>query len=787
MRKQYSLVSNMLRNTFYHKAFVLWVRGRVMTKKKRIIRVFLCFILIFGLLGPKFGNVFAKGDGLEIEDTSIFPDARFRAVLHEAKYDRNQDGYLDDQEILYLQDLRCEKEHIKSLKGIENFWNLKGLYCRDNEITEWDISHNKELIGIWCSGNKFESQRLDFSGFSKLEWVYCYDCNLKYLNVSNNSKLSYLETSSNYLSDGSGLDVTNNLELEHLICGDNGLSYINLRNNKNLQHLDIQNNKFTTLDLSQNTLMKRLDIWGNPLGNYDVSHMKGLQYYNCAMTGATKVDVSQNTELTKLSVAWNYDLPSLDVSKNTKLVYLDCCDCNIGSLDISHNPQLHFLQAFFNPFDTLDIGNNPFLIKTYNEGQKKSEPNAAYSYSWSIDFGGEDSTSGDSLYFLCYDNEGNNNNTISAYRHQVKLITTGSGNSSLPDKSKYDNVTDGSNLITRGMAVEILYEIAGSPGVDGLNTRFTDVKPGCWYEKAVIWGEQFAMCMGYPYFSDTTFDASKYLSREDLCYLLMRYAEVTPGYKREIDFGRSDEYKDYFEIDYDHWEAICWAATWHIVEGKGEPGSKKSEQYFDPHGKVTRAEFKEAVRNFLEENGDDPNAVAAILAKADTTPVYDDASNNGSNNNSNNNSNNPGKWEKQGNDYYYYDGAGNKETNCYREGCWLGADGKYDPAYTNGCWKSNSTGWWYEDNGWYPVSQWLKIDGKWYYFLESGYMDYSEYRDGCWLGSDGAWVEEYYGGHWCNNSTGWWYEDASGWYPHGEYVWIDGVHYYFNDSGYWAE
>ena len=65
-------------------------------------------------------------------------------------------------------------------------------------------------------------------------------------------------------------------------------------------------------------------------------------------------------------------------------------------------------------------------------------------------------------------------------------------------------------------------------------------------------------------------------------------------------------------------------------------------------------------------------------------------------------------------------------------------------------------------------------------------MDYSEYRDGCWLGEDGAWVEEYYGGHWMSDSTGWWYEDASGWYPVSRWVWIDGNCYYFEASGYMA-
>ncbi len=126
-----------------------------------------------------------------------------------------------------------------------------------------------------------------------------------------------------------------------------------------------------------------------------------------------------------------------------------------------------------------------------------------------------------------------------------------------------------------------------------------------------------------------------------------------------------------------------------------------------------------------------------------------------------------------------------KYSNEWVDGKWYNADGTqtYKGTLT---WKNNSTGWWVEDtDGWYPQSSWQKIDGKWYYFTDTGYMDYSEYRDGYWLGSDGAWVEEYYGGHWCSNSTGWWYEDSSGWYPQSQYVWIDGTEYWFGADGYW--
>ncbi|MBP3808525.1 MAG: hypothetical protein ILA13_09085 [Eubacterium sp.] len=129
--------------------------------------------------------------------------------------------------------------------------------------------------------------------------------------------------------------------------------------------------------------------------------------------------------------------------------------------------------------------------------------------------------------------------------------------------------------------------------------------------------------------------------------------------------------------------------------------------------------------------------------------------------------------------------ADNKSTysNEWVNGQWYGNDG--DNSYTaQGSWKSDSKGWWFEDtSGWYPQSQWQKIDGKWYYFTSDGYMDYSEYRDGCWLGSDGAWVEDFAGGTWHKDSKGWWFED-NGWYPNNQYLWINGSKYWFDASGY---
>ena len=123
--------------------------------------------------------------------------------------------------------------------------------------------------------------------------------------------------------------------------------------------------------------------------------------------------------------------------------------------------------------------------------------------------------------------------------------------------------------------------------------------------------------------------------------------------------------------------------------------------------------------------------------------------------------------------------------NEWVNGQWYDANG--NAGYTcKGKWCENGKGYWFEDeSGWYPQGQWQKIDGKWYYFCADGYMDYSEYRDGCWLNSSGAWDESYSGGYWDSNSTGWWYIDGTGWFPKNQWLWIDGTQYYFDGNGYW--
>ena len=99
-------------------------------------------------------------------------------------------------------------------------------------------------------------------------------------------------------------------------------------------------------------------------------------------------------------------------------------------------------------------------------------------------------------------------------------------------------------------------------------------------------------------------------------------------------------------------------------------------------------------------------------------------------------------------------------------------------------WCINGTGKWVEDtNGWYPVNEWVKIDGVWYYFKSNGYAAENEYYFGYWFNFDGTWNDQYFL-TWKCNSVGWWVEDISGWWPSSSWLKVDGCWYYFNSKGY---
>ena len=161
---------------------------------RKCIVILIC--AVFVLIDFNAQPVKASGNddlGLPI-DADHFPDPNFRKCVA-INSDTDGNGYLDYYEILYTWNMYCENSDIYSIKGIEYFPYLKGLWCKGNHITELDLSGNPDLEGVWCSFN--DLTEIDFSPCKKLTWVYCFNCKLEKLDFTNNQKLAYLECNAN--------------------------------------------------------------------------------------------------------------------------------------------------------------------------------------------------------------------------------------------------------------------------------------------------------------------------------------------------------------------------------------------------------------------------------------------------------------------------------------------------------------------------------------------------------------------------------------------------------------
>ena len=533
------------------------------------MKSFKCFVCVF-LTSLAIASCSAFNtiypDGTVPITSAVFPDSTFRQYIKNT-FDKDRNGLLTEDEIYYIRNIHCENMNIRSVKGIEYFPELQGLWCLNNHISSWDLSGNPHLKGIWCSHNDFKS--LDFSACPELEWVYCFNCKLTSLNIKNNPELAYLECNAN--PNLKNLDLSGNPKLENLFCSECGLTSLDLSNNPLLCELAAFKNNLSSMNFSNNTKLKRLDIWYNErLGNVDISMLTGLQYYNCAKNNVTRLDMSNQPELTMLVCSYNDSLTYLNLSENPKLAYLDLqCDTGLSSLDISHNPRLYHLYAFGLRFSSIDIKNNSRLIKTFTKGVYKDEPQNGAVYSRTINYGGSGELFDNLKHELALDNG-------------ATVITKPAGTNDVPDSviDSDDGHSSSAQFATRGEAIQKLYEKAGRPSVSGAS-RFTDISASP-YADAIKWGEKNNICFGFPNISSDTFCPNEKISRQDFALMAHRFA----GYKNlgtAFDYGRTDWYDDFYDIDYYAWGPFTWAMQWEVLKPTG------NKCY--PRGRMTLSEL----------------------------------------------------------------------------------------------------------------------------------------------------------------------------------------------------
>ena len=172
-----------------------------------------------------------SGEGIPI-DKKHFPDKNFRRYVLD-EFDIDGDNKLSKSEIAQVDHIWLSNwddgddgyhtVDIKSLVGIEYFYNLEELDCVKLKLKKLDVSKNSKLKVLYCSQNM-----------------------LKKLDVSKNIKLKELYCESNQLTK---LDVRNNANLEYISCEHNKLKSLKLGTHKNLWRIYMWDNAITSVDI----------------------------------------------------------------------------------------------------------------------------------------------------------------------------------------------------------------------------------------------------------------------------------------------------------------------------------------------------------------------------------------------------------------------------------------------------------------------------------------------------------------------------------------------------------
>ena len=269
----------------------------------------------------------------------------------------------------------CKGHYLKELDLSQNH-ALTYLDCSGNTLKKLDLSQNPVLTEVHCDGNELE--KLNVSGLDKLRILSCATNRLTSLDVSGCPELRELDCLYNNLSEldvsqttrlnelrlsGSGLtalDLSNDPGLEKLCCvGAEGLTALNLGNNTKLERLILVDVGVEELNLSRHTRLTGVHLECANLTKVDFVSAP-MRYLNLSCPKLQKLDLRGFPELEAITIAKSA-LTALDVSRNTKLVFLICNSGQLTALDVSHNPELETLLCASNRLTELNIANNPKL------------------------------------------------------------------------------------------------------------------------------------------------------------------------------------------------------------------------------------------------------------------------------------------------------------------------------------------------------------------------------------------------------------------------------------------
>jgi len=332
---------------------------------------------------------------LDCANYTLIPDANFEDKLIALQIDTDgKNGKVKTESIATVTSLNVSNSNIADLAGIQDFTALTTLDCSSNFIKILNISANKNLSILNCSTNQLTVLNLDNN--PSLTNVNCSYNSINSLIIAKNPALIKIDFSNNIL---------NSLNLKNGFNTNLDWFSVNFTKNPFLTCIQVDNATYSndnwngkldktsyfTEDCTAFTLIPdskfedklielKIDIDGKNGKvltssiskvtdlNVQLSEIKdltgiegftALEYLNCQFNLLPSLNVSKNSKLIELYCHGN-DLTTLDVSANLELTTLQCNKNEIAGLDISKNTKLVYINASENALKRLNLknGNN---------------------------------------------------------------------------------------------------------------------------------------------------------------------------------------------------------------------------------------------------------------------------------------------------------------------------------------------------------------------------------------------------------------------------------------------
>ena len=245
------------------------------------------------------------------------------------------------------------EEKARQIEVLDVSWsNIKKVLGKRDPITSlMGIRYLRYVKDLNCSGQELK-KTLNLEQNSRVERLNCRANQLTDLWFHTGSSLRYLDCSVNKFT---ALNLSKNPELTELNCSWNQLTALDLSANKKLQKINANCNNLTTLDARHLPELTYLDLQANfDLKSIDVSKNPKLEILNVAQGKLTSLNVKSNRKLVELKV-YDNQLTALDVRSNYLLKKLSCYENQLTALDVSNNVSLEYLTVQKNPITELNL------------------------------------------------------------------------------------------------------------------------------------------------------------------------------------------------------------------------------------------------------------------------------------------------------------------------------------------------------------------------------------------------------------------------------------------------